>query len=380
MLTIYSTLDKEKGNRELTKGQLGNRGKSNQQSTIVQRMEDGAHATKSLQIGGRGPIVTPNTPTNLAKGNQGPLVSPGKPIATPITPTNPTKGNQGPLVPPGKPAAMELWEARGFAHRASTTTKHQSTQERFIPLLDLPIEERHQEFMKQTADVSATSRGAYWGALLGAMKAIGMQPQSQDKAFTKIVRKESQKSIVVSNIQPAWPFHVEGACDLLKTRGDLEAILFLKTTYFLAQRPSDTAKILTKNVCMVDGYVSIHFVEGKVIPQIGPYALHLKAELPWVKQLFVFANSKPQGKQLWSQDVEKRVLSVLKAVDKTLEIRSLRRGALSSYARMGMQEEGLMHLSKHKTREMLHRYLNFGMYNIPMATATTVYQQRLMRD
>lgn len=130
-----------------------------------------------------------------------------------------------------------------------------------------------------------------------------------------------------------------------------------------ASRVACVLKLRAKNVFFEPDGVRIRFVEGKgVFARRQPYTVHTilgkwhENVRRWIAHC--------TGEFLFPQDQVAKISNALRvalrAEDPDLELRSVRRGALTTMAERGTPLEVLRHFSGHTNDEMLLRYLGWG--------------------
>ena len=120
------------------------------------------------------------------------------------------------------------------------------------------------------------------------------------------------------------------------------------------------------------GNVSVTFRRGKAVRSRGPYTVHSRVPGQW-RQLL---NNQLQHNHPFTTS-SAQVRDALRTVDRRLEQRSLRRGALQTLARAGVEEHDLLHFSGHTTLAMLRRYLDWGRVNNRRAEQQANYADAL---
>jgi hypothetical protein len=113
-------------------------------------------------------------------------------------------------------------------------------------------------------------------------------------------------------------------------------------------------------------FVAVTFLDGKVIPTIGSYTLHLPRthplsstilQLTQINRHFIFLEESQTS--LMAVATIGRALRCIRPV---LEAKSIRRGGLMQMAARGATKDQILHMSKHKTPGMLMKYLCSGIW------------------
>ena len=250
---------------------------------------------------------------------------------------------------------QEAWEGRNAAYK-TCSKQYQRTQRRFLTLAMWP-EQRFLIFreLAQIVPWAPSTQAAYWEGVVAMLTALGAT-QSHDLRNLRWLEQES------AQVQPkaAPPLRLEHIQAILHAPVS-EAAVAILLTWFLGQRLSDIA-LLQPNRIRVQSkeFISITFVEGKVIRKIRPYSLFLPVDHFLTTWLLRLASSRTGGTRVFNAalDIETRLL--LKAIDETLEARSVRRGGLQMMALSGWPRESILMFSKHASVAMLNKYLDAG--------------------
>ena len=140
---------------------------------------------------------------------------------------------------------------------------------------------------------------------------------------------------------------------------------FLAVTLWLgwthAARPSDVWRLERHDVVMEGERLTITWRRGKVVASRGPYST-FAAMGEFAGLLSTFLNSFPPSATMFLTAGPWKSASLLKelrATNRQLELRSLRRGALQLLSTMGTPEEILMIFSGHSSIATLRRYLGY---------------------
>jgi hypothetical protein len=108
--------------------------------------------------------------------------------------------------------------------------------------------------------------------------------------------------------------------------------------------------------------ISVGFFRAKTTSRRGPYHVHT-ALGPYRSLVLTFLQK--QTSTLLFPDAEAtrmHMICAMKSISTKLECRSIRRGALVTMAKEGVDESTLMHFSGHLSTMTLHRYLGWGLY------------------
>ena len=269
----------------------------------------------------------------------------------------------------------QAWVNRSSILRSYTTPKYQQTQSRFAHLITLTPEQRAAQFIQMTAKVLPSTRETYFGALLGAMKLLDVPMTPEDRVVQKALAAEAK--VHVPNIMHCWTHQAQQTVNLLAHKSP-EATLLMILAYTLAQRPHDVLLLKRRSVKVIGGNVAVFFVDGKVIPMTQPYWLHIPLSLPLSDLLLSWVSSSthellfPTGPTLLDL-----ISATLKSVHPELQLRSLRRGALSTMALNGATAEELLHYSRHRNVQTLQRYLGWDLYDTFMPDQCARLLQKL---
>lgn len=126
-----------------------------------------------------------------------------------------------------------------------------------------------------------------------------------------------------------------------------------------AARPGDVWKLLREDVTVTAERVTITWRRGKVVSSRGPYST-FAVPGEYVDFLLSFLHSlAPKDPIFTGPWRTNNLLRALRTVSPTLELRSLRRGALQTLAACGISEDLLMIFSGHASVTTLRRYLGW---------------------
>jgi len=114
------------------------------------------------------------------------------------------------------------------------------------------------------------------------------------------------------------------------------------------------------------GVVKLLFTEGKIVAMGGgPYTLSSTVPEPWRAELARFLRSRPTGEQARLFDESEKLLgakatAALRAVNSSLNARSIRRGALQAMAAAGVDLDMIQRFAGHSRQLTTLRYLGWA--------------------
>ncbi|MBS1986799.1 hypothetical protein JST99_02615, partial [Candidatus Dependentiae bacterium] len=145
---------------------------------------------------------------------------------------------------------------------------------------------------------------------------------------------------------------------LQATQNSIERVALI-ITWVTAARIGCVLQLDTRDITITrDRTLSVTFYRGKAAQVRGPYTVHT-APLPieWLKEIVTVMKVFPT--RIFITLTTKSMLKVFRSVDKTMEAKSLRRGALQCLA-SNFPLPMVLHFSGHTNERTLLRYLNWG--------------------
>jgi integrase len=132
-------------------------------------------------------------------------------------------------------------------------------------------------------------------------------------------------------------------------------------------RVGDVTQLKWEHVSLKEtGEMTVLFRRGKTAGAT-PHTVPTKCPPQWLPILQNLLGTRKKGQFLWHAatpqartDMGRQVAAALKTVDRGLEQRSIRRGALQKMAEENIPDETLLLFSGHKRMETLRRYLDWG--------------------
>lgn len=151
---------------------------------------------------------------------------------------------------------------------------------------------------------------------------------------------------------------VQQVQNAVSKEADPEVKALLLLSWLVAGRTGDVQKLLVSSIVITGETLRVTYLQGKTVQKRGPYSVTTSLRPADALILNAWLNTR----QTWafsSRDLNTRVKEALRRVDRGLECRSLRRGALLAMAQSGIAEEILLEFSGHTTIQMLRRYLGW---------------------
>jgi len=149
-----------------------------------------------------------------------------------------------------------------------------------------------------------------------------------------------------------------------RNRKDLAMVVLL--AWLTAARVGCIMQLKLEDISLAGAKMSITFRRGKGVRLRGPYTVHTTLPREYRDIYTEYTIMNPKEFLFKTDSITERikrgveVKDLLREVDKQLEQRSLRRGALQQLANKGASEELLMRFSGHQRVETLRRYLGWG--------------------
>ena len=159
------------------------------------------------------------------------------------------------------------------------------------------------------------------------------------------------------------PMTADQALRAVDNGKDLEIKSTIALSWLIAARVGDVLQLKGEDVAWneTDSTLTITYRRGKTISKRGPFSVHCEVPAVWSELARWIANrTRTREREKLFKCTVATVTKALRDVDRALESRSLRRGALQTMALAGVDENDLLAFSGHTTLAMLHRYLAWG--------------------
>ena len=249
-------------------------------------------------------------------------------------------------------------------------------RERFPQETEAQLALRVVEDHNKSTPTQRTTLGNVIGAmryseLMGveALKPVNIAQDIVVKRYTRGLNKMVYKVAGEVRVYTVLLQEVQEVLDTIRARRDplaAMAEMYIWLWWNTASRSGDAILLLSENIVHHANGTSIRFVEGKTVALVGPYTTHtalmpahLRKQLPHRGPVFLTSLRMP---------IQRLVTEVAKTVNRLIESRSWRRGALVTMSLNGATEEELLSFSQHKDVWMLRRYLGWGMESKHRAT------------
>lgn len=309
------------------------------------------------------PLVPPTTRSVMElREQQVALMSAGA-----IRPPQSLRGNW----PSASDAIQRLFAERNVAYK-TYSAGYLRCQERFLFLLDVPPDSRFQRFEQEcyARALAPTTAHCYWVAFATLDKI--MSPPCDPTLAVQRVSTILERRVWLHPVAYPQPL----TCELRKrfaAANSVEAfgiVALVEACWSLGQRFGDFIQLAISDFLIRDTTIIITFRRGKTIVHTKPYSLvidrHcrvaenlLRVREAAASQGWLYLTSQANGASAL-KTLSSRTSTLLTQVDERLEIRSIRRGGLQHMASLGHTNDQMLMFSKHRSEEMLLRYLNWG--------------------
>jgi len=174
---------------------------------------------------------------------------------------------------------LDKWQARSTAWRNETSVTWQQTQERFLWMIPLSMEQKIEEFQSLIDEMDWTYGTAhqYWSALMKAMTTIGiyvpLEMKVQGRVYKNLKFEEDPK-------RPTHPMTKQGCLSLIQKlmeSGQTMLAQALNLAFTLGQRVGDVLMLEASQMSIVDDtkistkYLAIVFRRGKTVKRRQPF-------------------------------------------------------------------------------------------------------------
>jgi len=177
------------------------------------------------------------------------------------------------------------------------------------------------------------------------------------------------------------PMTAAQAVAAVERTADVEVKAAIALSWLVAARVGDILLLNGDDYAYEAPTVTLTYRRGKTISKRGPFSVHCEVPPQWqplMMQLQQRAKEHKNGRLV--KCTVTKVTKALRVVERQLESRSLRRGALQTMAAAGVDEEDLRAFSGHTTIAMLHRYLAWGAIGTKRKTQMGKASRKLWND
>lgn len=294
------------------------------------------------------------------------------------------------------------WRTRGEEFLQYTTKKHQAAQQRILPFLAIPDEDRFQVFSKVAEELGwkATTKNLYWAALHSAGEILGISRSHSTRIAQRVFSAAAKRTnkwdpkAEDGKMEFVTPVVVRYLLSNLQETNDLLPeekihLMAIILCYFLGDRLGDLLKLRVSEIrvqkfpLISSPVYKIGYVEGKKIDQVGRYPKfipqqsipgrimeHLLQRANSAPYLFLRANNIVENKNQLAQLIsaeEKRYHETLAKLRSQMDLRALRRGGLSCMMYVGVPQDVVLTFSAHTNTRTLAEYLDHGSFNGDLA-------------
>jgi hypothetical protein len=265
---------------------------------------------------------------------------------------------------------------RQFANRHAAFKTYSSgylrSQERFLFLLDVPPENRFLRFEQECFEraLAPTTAHCYWIAFATLDKILS--PTGEPTPAVQRIASILENRVWLHPVAFPHPLTTElrkHFADAFSSQ-NFGAVALVEACWALGQRFGDFIQLAISDFLILPDTVIITFRRGKTIVHTKPYSLVLDRHCKVTMNLLEVRDTATARGWLFLTSrfndaaslkaLSLRTATLLSQVDDRLEIRSIRRGGLQHMASLGHSVEKMRLFSKHRSDEMLLRYLNWG--------------------
>lgn len=246
---------------------------------------------------------------------------------------------------------LQNFDARHSVYR--TTTPHYQQQQRRL-LQCLGDDSNIAMAQLQAMNVRQGTKTSYWASYLAAKKIAGAAPTPLEARLLKNLSKSARME---KQIHSAPMTQLQLANILSDPFLDPEVRLLIGVTWATAQRISDVEQWQAEDVRQAPTSVVVTVRFGKTAPTTGPYTLFIPTEPFGIALLTLAASRSPGTLFRVNRDL---VTAAIKRGGPALERRSIRRGGACHMAASGVQLQQIMDFTRHKSEDMLFRYIEYG--------------------
>jgi hypothetical protein len=271
------------------------------------------------------------------------------------------------------------WRNRPKALRDSTSKSRQDLQYRFLVYVPLDDGTREEVFDEQREqdDWSYGTAKTYWSAMTKAMEAVGVPIHFTVRVKYKVLEFLANEEDPRRPTIPITQEEIDAVTEALRQTKKPWLAIAVQLAFFLGQREGDTLKLAPNCLTVIDDTFSgmkllaIIFRRGKTTRRRQPFTLHVPMTMRLATDLISLAAERTAAKAEYlfeSGDTAlPHIRTAIITVNPQLNILSIRRGGLQKMALEGASTATLLHHSRHSTKDMLDKYLNFGALSLDAA-------------
>ena len=280
-----------------------------------------------------------------------------------------------PVTLPTIPALLAKWAARP----QSVVDRHKAAwnkdKRRFLLLLSFSQTDRELILtsMQEGASRTNKTKEKWFSAVCAAARDIDIPVTREMAAHSAVLRFMALQEAPSRPTAPLTPTDATQLSKMLTERNLQGLATAVGIAFLLGQRMGDVMNLGTNALCVVHDLASnvwmiaLTFRETKTSRVTQPYSLHILRDSPEGQQLMNLQQEQLRkkathlfGDPLTRLDDYKRIVDVMRLIDKDYSILSIRRGGLQLMSLMGLSIDCILAHSRHRRRETLERYLGFG--------------------
>jgi hypothetical protein len=277
---------------------------------------------------------------------------------------------------------LERFEARALGFRL-TTASYQATLRRLLPFLLVPPMERTQVYMDLSQHgVAAGTRSSYWTSVMSLEMCLTPNGRAPDGKKLS-VRLDHLAAVEAATLErPTCTLQeITVWTEMPGLPSNWAAAMW--ATFLLGQRLSDLCLLQKKCVITTGEWMAITFIQGKTIPTMGPYTIHVSHKSRVATHILACIALAPKcpDTQIFLAEGESYE-DLRQGVHNHMErdVRCLRRGGLQAMAIRGHTTEEIRLFSRHASVPMLMKYLQNGRVLSSQAAVTSRIVDHLEND
>jgi integrase len=277
---------------------------------------------------------------------------------TAVRPEDRSSARRGSPWPKPSKDVLRRWKALHLEPSPTVTT-----MTRMLFLLDYQPEERFGIFQRECHShaIAPSTEVSYWVAFISAQRWLSLAISAGDRQRLKMLKRRGA-SFIQRTPEPLRHDHFQKLAS-----NTSPAALAIRLAWLTGQRISDMAQLQPRDVVREGFGCTITLRSGKTIVHTGQFSVGI-AQCNTVSAVLALSSQRSRQRYLFTDGnfvaFKEEVARVLKSVDPSLELKSIRRGGLGSMAAEHWEDDDVLAFSKHRDKRMLSHYLRNDAANL----------------